>query len=475
MIYLYSQQQDFLIPLQSHFQSMGLETQLFADSQMLLSAFKNSLPQAAIIDLRFDNYLPRYLEKIYLDHPEIVVLGIAGTNRNLFEEFADQLLDPSDSPESIDITLTEHFADRKLLSDFGLVGRSMELTGVARMIEQVGPTEINVLITGPSGTGKEMVARAIHRRSGKPDDKFVAINIGSLAPGLIESELFGHEKGSFTGAVGKRLGHFEMATGGTLFIDEIGELPGDLQVKLLRVLEEKSFYRVGAQRQTDTDARLIFATNRNLAEEVAAGRFREDLYYRLNVVNIIIPALATRPKDISPLVKYFIDKSHYATTPDHGLIEAGAIKLMLKYHWPGNVRELKNVIESLLVLSEKGIITQDAFEKYLRQKALHDQTLPVPTGRTPESAEHQLIIQAILSLKDEISSLHRIIEDNIGGGITNNKRLPEQRNSLNLDDNEKQLIIQTLAEVNGNRKRAATILGIGERTLYRKLEKYGLK
>jgi DNA-binding NtrC family response regulator len=199
------------------------------------------------------------------------------------------------------------------------------------------------------------------------------------------------------------------------------------------------------------------------------------LYYRLNVVNIVIPALATRPKDIPPLVKYFIDKSHYATTSNHGLIEAGAIKLMLKYHWPGNVRELKNVIESLLVLSEKGIITQDAFEKYLRQKALHDQTLPVPTGRTPEGAEHQLIIQAILSLKDEISSLHRIIEDNIGGGITNNKRLPEQRNSLNLDDNEKQLIIQTLAEVNGNRKRAAAILGIGERTLYRKLEKYGLK
>jgi DNA-binding NtrC family response regulator len=475
MIYLYSQQKNLLDHLQAALGANGLESQLFGDTQMLASALKSSLPQTAIIDLRFEEYLPRYLEKVYLDSPAVVILGIAGSNRKLFEEFSDQLFEPTDTPEAIALTLVEHFADRKLLADCGLVGRSTELIGVARMIEQVGPTDINVLITGPSGSGKELVARAIHRRSGKPEDKFIAINIGSLAPGVIESELFGHEKGSFTGAIGKRLGHFEMATGGTLFIDEIGELPGDLQVKLLRVLEEKSFYRVGAQKKTGTDARLIFATNRNLAEDVGVGRFREDLYYRLNVVNIVIPPLAARPKDIPPLVKYFVNSSHYAATNNHGIIEAGALKLMLKYRWPGNVRELKNVIESLLILSDKGAITQESFEKYLRQKALHDQTLPVPTGRTPESAEHHLIIQAILSLKDEISSLHRIIEENNGSAIVNHKRLPEQRNNLNLDDNEKQLIIQTLAEVNGNRKRAAAILGIGERTLYRKLEKYGLK
>lgn len=475
MIYLYSQQPDYFELLQSRLKDKGFESQLFADSPMLISAFKAATPESIIIDLRYENYLPRYLEKIYLDNPSVIVLGIAGTNRVQFEEYTDQLFDSTISPESILSALTEHLADRKLLANFGLVGRSTELIAVARMIEQVGPTDINVLITGPSGSGKEMVARAIHDRSGKSDDKFIAINIGSLAPGVIESELFGHEKGSFTGAVGRRLGHFELAAGGTLFIDEIGELPGDLQVKLLRVLEEKSFYRVGAQKKTATDARLIFATNRNLVEEVAAGRFREDLYYRLNVVNIVIPSLAARPKDIPALVKYFIEKSRYSLAANHGQIEAGALKLMLKYHWPGNVRELKNVIESLLVLSEKGAITQESFEKYLRQKALHDQTLPVPTGRTPESAEHQLIIQAILSLKDEISSLRHYIEGNGGTGITNHKRLPEQRNSLNLDDNEKQLIIQTLSEVNGNRKRAAAILGIGERTLYRKLEKYGLK
>jgi DNA-binding NtrC family response regulator len=475
MIYLYSQQKEYLHPLQLGLTSSGFESRIFDDSQMLVSAFKGKIPEAILLDLRFDDYPPKYLEKVFLENPSVIVLGLVGANSGQFQEYVDQLLESVDSPDIIASVLNEHLADRKLLNDFGLVGRSNELIGVARMIEQVGSTDINVLITGPSGSGKEMVARAIHHRSGKSDDKFVAINIGSLAPGVIESELFGHEKGSFTGAVGRRLGHFEMAAGGTLFIDEIGELPADLQVKLLRVLEDKSFYRVGAQRKTATDARLIFATNRNLAEEVAAGRFREDLYYRLNVVNIVIPSLAARPRDIPPLVKYFIDKSRYTAGTNHGHIESGALKLMLKYHWPGNVRELKNVIESLLVLSEKGIITQESFEKYLRQKALHDQTLPVPTGRTPESAEHQLIIQAILSLKDEITALRRHIEENGGTGMANYKRLPEQRNSLNLDDNEKQLIIQTLSEVNGNRKRAAAILGIGERTLYRKLEKYGLK
>jgi DNA-binding NtrC family response regulator len=475
MIYLFTRQSGYFDSLQTGLAAAGFESRIFDDSQTLVSALKGKIADAMLLDLRFEYYPPRYLEKIFLDYPSVIVLGLTGPNSGSFEEYTDQIVESIDSADHIVSILNEHLADRKLLAEFGLVGRSTELIGIARMIEQVGSTDINVLITGPSGSGKEMVARAIHHRSGKSDDKFVAINIGSLAPGVIESELFGHEKGSFTGAVGRRLGHFEMAAGGTLFIDEIGELPADLQVKLLRVLEEKSFYRVGAQKKTATDARLIFATNRNLAEEVAAGRFREDLYYRLNVVNIVIPSLAARPKDIPPLVKYFVENSRYAATANHAQIEAGALKLMLKYHWPGNVRELKNVIESLLVLSEKGAITQESFEKYLRQRALHDQTLPVPTGRTPESAEHQLIIQAILSLKDEINALRRSIEENNAPGIANNKRLPEQRSSLNLDDNEKQLIIQTLSEVGGNRKRAASILGIGERTLYRKLEKYGLK
>jgi DNA-binding NtrC family response regulator len=475
MIYLYSPQQDFLDGLGAALEKYRLESQAFLDRQILASALKTHQPQGAIFDLRFEEHLPRLLEKIFLESSEIIILGIAQTNQAVFGEYADQLFDASAGAGAIAAALVENINDRKLLADCGLVGRSTDLVGVARTIDQVGPTDVNVLITGPSGSGKEMVARAIHARSGKPADKFFAINIGSLAPGVIESELFGHEKGSFTGAIGRRIGHFEMAAGGTLFIDEIGELPADLQVKILRILEEKSFYRVGAQKKTITDARLIFATNKNLADQVRFGHFREDLYYRLNVVNIVIPPLSARPKDIPPLVKYFIGKSHYRGTASQSRVEPGAMKLFLKYHWPGNVRELKNVIESLLILSEKGVITQDSFEKYLRERALHDQTLPVPTGRTPESAEHQLIIQAILALKDEIGTLHRLLEDRPGASINNGKRLPDQRNSLNLTDNEKQLIIQTLNEVGGNRKRAAAILGIGERTLYRKLDRYGLK
>jgi DNA-binding NtrC family response regulator len=475
MIYICSQQNDFALGLQAALKNRSLESQVYPDNQSLGSALKNEIPKGIFIDLRFETQVPRILEKIYLDNPEIVVLGLAQANYDMYGEFVDQILFANTPYEVIGETFISHFGDRELLKSFGLVGRSIELVGVARMVEQVGPTEVNVLITGPSGAGKELIARAIHHRSGKPEDKFVGINIGSLAPGVIESELFGHEKGSFTGAVGRRLGHFEMAAGGTLFIDEIGELPLDLQVKLLRVLEEKCFYRVGGEKKISTNARLIFATNRNLANETSAGRFRQDLYYRLNVVNIVIPPLSARPKDIPPLVKEFIVKSHYASHTAVNIIEPGAMKLLLKYHWPGNVRELRNVIESLLVLSEKGVITQSAFEKYLREKALHDTTLPVPTGRTPESAEHQLIIQAILALKDEINGIHQLIEEKGELLFANNNRLPEQKESLNLDDNEKSLIAQTLKEAGGNRKRAAALLGIGERTLYRKLDKYGLR
>jgi DNA-binding NtrC family response regulator len=291
---------------------------------------------------------------------------------------------------------------------------------------------------------------------------------------VLESELFGHERGSFTGAVGQRVGQFEMATNGTLFIDEIGELPPELQVKLLRVLEEKNFYRVGGQKQISTNARLIFATNRDLNEEVALGRFRQDLYYRLNVINITVLPLAARPKDIPPLVLEFIKKSRYYTNHITNPIEPAALRLFMKYHWPGNVRELKNVVESMLILSNRGVITQESFEKYLREKSLHDSKLPVPTGRTPAAAEHQLIIQAILSLKDEIASLRQYIVENYQPTFADGDRLPVQEESLNIENNERNLIIKTLKEVKGNRRRAAKILGIGERTLYRKLDKYGI-
>lgn len=475
MIYIYGQQEDYCSGLTAALKGKSFEVQVFDDRQSLGSALKRAVPQGVFYDLRFESDVPRIIEKIYLENPEIIVLGTAETHLEVFEQYTDQLFLPHMSFEAIANGFIEHQNDRRLLASCNLVGRSMELVGVARMIQQVGPTDITVLITGPSGVGKEMVARAVHARSGKPEDKFIAINIGSLAPGVLESELFGHERGAFTGAVGRRIGHFELAAGGTLFLDEIGDLPPDLQVKLLRVLEEKSFFRVGGQKSISTNARLIFATNRNLTDEVAAGRFRQDLFYRLNVVNLTVPPLSARPKDISPLVKEFIRKSRYSDYTGAHPVEPGAMKMFLRYHWPGNVRELKNIIESLLILSEKGVITKEAFEKYLREKSLHDSSLPVPTGRTPESAERQLIIQAVLSLKEEINALRRYLVESLQPTLANNARLPDQQQGLNLDDNEKNIIAKTLQEVGGNRKRAAALLGIGERTLYRKLDKYGLK
>ena len=475
MIYIYGPKKEYCEELASVLKQRYFEVRVFDDKQTLGSVLKKEIPQVIFCDMRFENEIPRLLEKTYLETPEIILLGVAQMHLEMFEQYTDQLFLPHVSFDQIADGIIDNINDRQLLASCDFIGRSVELIGVARMIEQVAPTDITVLITGPSGAGKEMVARAVHAKSGKPDDKFISLNISSLAPGVLESELFGHEKGSFTGAINRRIGYFEQASKGTLFLDEIGELPPDLQVKLLRVLEDKSFYRVGGKEKLSTDARLVFATNKDLGEEVAAGRFRQDLYYRLNVVNIQVLPLIARPKDIPLLVNEFINRSRYVDYTKGNLIEPGALKLFLKYHWPGNVRELRNVVESLLILSNKGVITQAAFEKYLQEKSLHNSKLPVPTGLTPEAAEHKLILQAILSLKEEIGALSRLLIETMQPSLNNNNRLPEQEQSQSIDDHEKNLIVKTLEEVKGNRKKAAALLDIGERTLYRKLTKYGLK
>jgi len=338
MIFIYEPQREFGEGLVEALNKESYKFRVFDDKQSLGSAIKEEIPLVVFYDLRFDKEIPRLLEKIYLENPEIILLGTAEMHLEMFEQFTDQIFLPHVSFEQIVDGIADHINDRKLLASCDFVGRSVELIGVARMIEQVAPTDITVLITGPSGAGKEMVAKAIHTKSTKADEIF---------------------------------GHFEQASKGTLFLDEIGELPPDLQVKLLRVLEDKSFYRVGGKEKISTNARLIFATNKNLEDEVAAGRFRQDLYYRLNVVNIAVLPLIARPKDIPSLVKEFIKKSRYGDFTRGNPIEPGAMKLFLKYHWPGNARELRNVVESLLILSKKGVITQAAFEKYLQEKSLH--------------------------------------------------------------------------------------------------------
>ncbi|MFZ7127056.1 MAG: sigma-54-dependent transcriptional regulator [Desulfobacterales bacterium] len=233
-----------------------------------------------------------------------------------------------------------------------IIGKSKAMQEVFKTIRKVAPSSATVLIEGESGTGKELVAKAIHYNSGRQSSPFIAVNCAALAESLLESELFGHEKGSFTGAVSRKKGRFELANGGTLFLDEIGELPQTIQVKLLRVLQEKTFERVGGEQPIQVDIRIIAATNKSLREEMEEGRFREDLFYRLNVVRILLPPLKERREDLRPLIDHFIRKyagERSARTPIRG-IDPEVERLFFDYSWPGNVRELENVIERMMVM-----------------------------------------------------------------------------------------------------------------------------
>lgn len=306
-----------------------------------------------------------------------------------------------------------------------MVGKSAELRKVSETISKVAPSKATVLITGESGVGKELVADAIHNLSNRKDKPFVKVHCAALSESLLESELFGHEKGSFTGADTMQKGRFELAHGGTIFLDEIGEINQSIQVKILRVLQEKKFERVGGEKTIDVDVRIVAATNKNLEEEVKAGRFREDLYYRLNVVRIQMPSLRERKDDIPLLVKSFLREFNLENEKNVTGFDAKSKAAILKYNWPGNIRELRNCVECAVVMCNGEEIT------------LED--LPVSVR---ESVEDKNII--------------------IPHGIT-------------LDEAEKIIIQNSLTMAGGNKTKAAQILGIGRKTLHRKLQEYGME
>ena len=306
-----------------------------------------------------------------------------------------------------------------------MVGKSAELRKVSETISKVAPSKATVLITGESGVGKELVADAIHNLSNRKDKPFVKVHCAALSESLLESELFGHEKGSFTGADTMQKGRFELAHGGTIFLDEIGEINQSIQVKILRVLQEKKFERVGGEKTIDVDVRIVAATNKNLEEEVKAGRFREDLYYRLNVVRIQMPSLRERKDDIPLLVKSFLREFNLENEKNITGFDAKSKAAILKYNWPGNIRELRNCVECAVVMCNGEEIT------------LED--LPVSVR---ESVEDKNII--------------------IPHGIT-------------LDEAEKIIIQNSLTMAGGNKTKAAQILGIGRKTLHRKLQEYGME
>ncbi len=376
--------------------------------------------------------------------------------------------------EETHLKVTKLLRERSFLESCGLVGKSAQLKKIAEVVLQVAPTNITVLITGESGTGKELVAHAVHNNSPRRGGPFVVANCGALAEGVLESELFGHERGAFTGASSRRKGFFERADGGTIFLDEIGEIKPHLQVKLLRVLEERSFLRVGGTENIKVDVRVIAATNRKLDEEVREGNFREDLYFRLCVVQIDMPPLRERVKDIPILVLDFMEELGSSGGNKLLGITDEALELLTRYHWPGNVRELRNFLESMSVLQANQRIEKEQVIAYIEKQLEGGKRLPVATGRTPETAEHEAIYQAILSLKSEIENLRGAL-----GGRLSKPRLYEVEGEIpreqSMEDMERELIRNTLKLTRGNRKKAARILGIGERTLYRKIDKYGLK
>ncbi len=361
----------------------------------------------------------------------------------------------------------------------GLVGQSPELQDVVDVIQQVAPTDIAVLITGESGTGKEVVAKAIHSASKRSSKPMVSVNCGAIPEGLIESELFGHEKGSFTSAVDARQGYFEIANSGTIFLDEVGDMPLDTQVKLLRVLENGEYMRVGSSMPKHTDVRVIAATNRSLEYEVQQKHFRADLYFRLRSVNIQLPPLRNRKEDIPALVEQFVGEVTAKNKTQFAGFTDDATELLMAYRWPGNVRELKNAIESMLVLERGKRLNSEDVQKYIstQQNVVTDRNLPVVANKTVEQAERELIYRALLDLKSNIIELKELIAEKFSP-VNGDTALHDSQNTngiLTIDEMERRMIQTALNRNKGNRRRAARELHISERSLYRKIKDYGIQ
>ena len=412
--------------------------------------------------------------------------------------------------------------DRQAVQErFGIIGTSAAIGKVIDRTRQVARTDITVLVEGESGVGKELIAHAIHQISPRRHRPLKIINTGAIPEGLIESELFGAEKGAYTGASERRTGLFEDADGGTVFLDEIGEMPAASQVRLLRVLETGTFNRVGSSTVRKTDVRVVAATNKNLGREVASGRFREDLYYRLSTVIVRIPPLRERKEDILPIFESFLfELSQKYGTPLRSL-EDGARELLVRYGWPGNVRELRNVAEQVVVLHRAKSVDATALRQFLRGVSAGAMTAVLPVARSTsedrgELHERELIYRALLELrvglrelKTEIASVARLLRhlairgdlrpDEVAGHVDDIPLLPgkdeqaqliedttyeiassdesqkdaplsSQASLPTLEDAKRELITRALAAYEGNRRQTAKALGISERTLYRTLK-----
>ena len=369
----------------------------------------------------------------------------------------------------------------------GFFGESPEVEELISTVEMVAPTDLSVLIIGESGTGKEVIANAIQSLSKRASKPLISVNCGAIPEGILESELFGHEKGSFTGAIGQKKGYFELADKGTILLDEIGEMPLNTQVKLLRVLETSEFMRVGGSEIQKVNVRIIAATNRDLESAVQNNEFRRDLYFRLKAITIFIPPLRARKSDIPILVKKFTEEYIEKNNIQFKGFAPEAIDQLVNYHWPGNVRELRNFVETAIILNRGEIVHSHYVRTALNltDGATISNNLPVPLNKTPEQAERELIYRMLVALKLDIDEMKVMLNHAVQGNLDNNDHgaihttnsdmgYEREVQTHTLEEMEKKLIKETLDRFAGSRRKTAKALQISERTLYRKINEYGL-
>ena len=376
--------------------------------------------------------------------------------------------------------------------NYGILGKSIDLNRAIDIAVQVSSTDITTLVTGESGTGKENIPKIIHSLSNRKHENFISVNCGAIPEGTIDSELFGHVKGAFTGAHETRKGYFEVANKGTIFLDEVGELPMSTQARLLRVLENGEYIKVGSSEVSQTDVRIIAATNVNLSQAIKDGKFREDLYYRLSTININLPPLRKRGDDVQLLFRKFAVDFADKYNTDPIMLDNEAIKLIQDYNWPGNIRELKNFVQNLSVLEKEKNISKSKIVNYLSSK---NQNLPIIKSNFEDNdfSEREILYKVLFDMKKDLNHLKKITDELIGKNKINKddydenilqvdnfykKEMKEEEyfieQNLSLFEHEKNLISKALNKHNGKRKNAAKDLGISERTLYRKIKELNL-
>ena len=497
------------VRLNAQLEADGVATAMVSPLDDLPAAVKREKPDAIVFTGSLLDPQTQSLVRAQL-WDGATVLGLADVGDPQLESrlralgFSEVLTKPVPSDELV--ARVKALLDRRKLAELtGLYGESEAIREVLVKIEQIAPVSSTVLIEGESGSGKELVARAIHRLGPRRAKPFIAVNVGALPETLLESELFGHEKGAFTGAAERRIGRFELAHDGTIFLDEIGDMTPSTQVKLLRVLEEREVTRVGGTVPIKVDVRVVTATNRPLREGVERALFRSDLYYRLNVLRIYLPPLRERREDIVLLVRRFVQEfSHQHDREFHG-ISPEAMQALVDYSWPGNVRELRNLVESMVVLAHGREVSLSDIPASMRTEAGGERLLPVYVGpilregERAEGRELEFIVRSLVELKLQVEELRRRVEDERTryaslavdgvapaeaiappvGGVEPPLNLVSGnfitiRRGMKMAEIEQTAIEAALRETRGNRRKAAEILDIGERTLYRKLKAFHL-